>query len=142
MSSLYQFDPATENYNFYQGSTFKRKVSMSVVPASTGIEEPWPFENDSGVREWYIRAQVRETKDSETCLADLTEDNGGIVVYYDDDTSYFYITIDSETSASFPGDSTVYYDVELFKDDGPPQTVLRWMEGTMTVSAEVTRSCS
>jgi hypothetical protein len=50
--------------------------------------------------------------------------------------------INSRQTAELPGDDTVYYDIELYQEgltEEDPEIVHRIMEGTMAISAEVTR---
>lgn len=79
------------------------------------------------------RAQVRSDIDSSDVLLEMTTENGRIVL--GGVSGGIHITIDAATTAAFQWESGVY-DLEILFPDGK---VMRFLEGGVTVSREVTR---
>lgn len=79
------------------------------------------------------RMQIRETIESEDVIADLTTENGGIII--EDEVGQFTIYIAAEETEKFQFESAVY-DLELVSPDGD---VTRILAGDVTLSTEVTR---
>lgn len=79
------------------------------------------------------RMQIRETIESEEVIADLTSENGGIII--GDEPGQFTLYISAEDTAAFSFESAVY-DVELVAADGD---VTRILAGDVSLSLEVTR---
>jgi hypothetical protein len=77
--------------------------------------------------------QIRPSVPSATILADLTTENGGIVV--DGPNGKFTITIAASATTLYTW-STGVYDLEIVSGTG---IVKRLLKGTVTVDPEVTR---
>ena len=82
---------------------------------------------------WTARMQIRPEVGSETVIAELTTENGGITIDPPEGKINLYLS-DVETSA-FSFESAVY-DIELVDQSG---NVYRDIEGKIKLSPEVTR---
>ena len=83
--------------------------------------------------EYTGRMQIRETIDAEEVIAELTSDNGGIIIGPDVGTFTLYMSATETAALDF--DSAVY-DVELQSPNGD---VTRILAGDVTLTREVTR---
>lgn len=117
-------EPTTINITVYQGATFKKEWAI------------YDSEDDSpyNLVGWTARMQIRAKKKSETPMIELTTENGGIVLDTTTDQSTITIYISAEDTASFSSGGV--YDLELIDEY---RNVTRIMEGTVTLSTEVTR---
>lgn len=116
--------PTTINLTIYQGATFQRTWSI------TKEEDGTPYSMAS----WTARMQIRAKKKDTDFLIELTTENDGIVLEntVDDSTITLYIS-PADTAALTSGG---VYDLELVDTSGD---VVRIMEGSVTLSTEVTR---
>lgn len=83
--------------------------------------------------EFVGRMQIRETIDSEEVIAELTSDNGGIIIGHE--PGEFTLYMSAEDTAALDFDSAVY-DLEL---ESPNGDVTRILAGDVTLTREVTR---
>lgn len=116
--------PATIDLTIYQGSTFSQKFQWK-----TG-SPPVPV-NLTG---YSARMQIREKLRSPTPIITLTTENGGIIIT-DPENGIFSLEISAEDTANLNFRSAVY-DLEFVYPSG---VVRRLIEGSVTLSPEVTR---
>jgi len=83
--------------------------------------------------EFTARMQIRETIDAEEVIAELTTENGGIII--GPDPGAFQIHMPATDTAALDFDSAVY-DLELVSPTGD---VTRILAGDVTLTREVTR---
>lgn len=118
--------------NIVQGADIN---DFSVIPT---------FDDDSPVdlSGFDARLQIRSSVDSSSILDELTTDNGRIVIssYVEDGDTFYSIDV------KFPNEDTSsydflkgVYDLEIFKSGSPDTDVDRLLQGSVTVSREVTR---
>ena len=132
---IYQVDPYVYECNARQGDTFYRRLTLTLN------NEAWPWNNDLGVRVWFVRSQIREFKESDDYLADLEEadtlDLSTDCLVVDVATNKVNYCVSSETMKDFPGDVIVYGDLEIYNTE--TGQVLTPVELQITVSTEITR---
>lgn len=123
------------NYNMtcQQGSTFTRLIELEqpdVVADPTGNTfEPFNLAGYSA------RMQVRRTIDSQNFLLELTTQNGSLTINPTEGAeNQIYIDVSASVTASVS--TSGVYDLEIVSPDG---TVSRVLQGTFTLSPEVTR---
>ena len=109
------------NFTIKQGSTFRKPFQW--IAAGTPVD----------MTGWTARMQVRSEVGSETVIAELTTENGGITIEPLEGKINLYLS-DVETSA-FSFEDAVY-DIELVDQAGD---VHRDIEGKIKLSPEVTR---
>lgn len=114
-------EPTTINLTVYQGATFKRTWAV------TSEEDGSPY----NLTAWTARMQIRAKKKSEDYLLNLTTENGGIIIEVTVEES-IYMSPEQTAELSSSG----VYDLELVDPQGE---VIRIMEGSVTLSTEVTR---
>ncbi|MDG9992339.1 hypothetical protein [Acinetobacter ursingii] len=110
------------NLKIEQGATFRQSLDWKangVAINLTGFE---------------ARMQLRQPIDSPTIIHELTTANGGIT-FTDPSTGKFELFISNIDTAGF-NFSTCVYDLEMV---APNTDVTRLIEGTITLSKEVTR---
>lgn len=122
------------NYNMTceQGSTFTRLVAIEqpdLIADPTGET----FENFD-LTGYTARMQVRRTIESSTVLLNLTTENGGLDVMPYEASNEILINVSASVTASIS--TSGVYDIEIISPTG---TVSRILQGTFTVSPEVTR---
>ena len=122
------------NYNMTceQGSTFTRLVAIEqpdLIADPTGET----FENFD-LTGYTARMQVRRTIESSTVLLNLTTENGGLDVMPYEASNEILINVSANVTASIS--TSGVYDIEIISPTG---TVSRILQGTFTVSPEVTR---
>jgi hypothetical protein len=114
-----------KNYTIEQGSTWK-KVWVRLDDA----EEVIPLTG------YTARMQARKSYTSDKVI-DATTENGKISINAASGEVTLLIKA-SETAAI--QDKTLLWDIELVKDEGlSTEDVFRWMQGTLTISKEVTK---
>lgn len=119
--------PFKHNISIYQGATFRKSLAWKSTDENG--QNPVP-NNLSG---WTARMQIRPTVDSSTVLHELTSANGGIALGGALGTIDLFIS--DESTALIRGTRAVY-DLEL---TSPAGDVTRLMQGSVTISPEVTR---
>jgi hypothetical protein len=92
-------------------------------------------ENPVDLTGYTARMQVREKLKATDTILDLTTENHGITITIDSEKTTLTVYADAETTAGITVSKGVY-DLELIDTSGD---VYRLMEGTVTVSKEVTR---
>lgn len=122
----------TYNFTCEQGSTFTRLIEL---------EEPDLLADPTGetfvpinIEGYTARMQIRRTIDSSTTLVSLTTENGGLTVNPADPDNQILISMSDAVTASIS--TSGVYDLEIESPDG---TVSRILQGTVTLSPEVTR---
>jgi hypothetical protein len=110
------------NLTIEQGATF-------ILPVT------WKDANDNPINltGYTARMQVRQYKDSTAALVTATTENNGIVL--GGALGTITITITATATAALPA-IIGFYDLELVSGAG---TVSRLLQGTATISAEVTK---
>jgi hypothetical protein len=117
--------PIRRNLVLYQGATFR--LSLLVRNKTTGA--PVDLTGHTA------RMQVRPTVDSSTVLIEATTANGKIVI--SPLAGSIVVTIPASETNSYATASAVY-DLET-EDSSSPAIVKRRIEGTITLSKQVTR---
>jgi len=122
----------TYNFTCEQGSTFTRLIEL---------EEPDLLADPTGetfvpinIEGYTARMQIRRTIDSSATLVSLTTENGGLTVNPSDPDNQILISMSDAVTASIS--TSGVYDLEIQSPDG---TVSRILQGTVTLSPEVTR---
>lgn len=102
-----------------KGDTFRQAFFEDLgTEDDPGLSQPW-FDTP---REWTLRGQARQTYDSETALATLSEDDGSIAV--DTTTRSFELVIEPLVTWLFPrGDC--WLDIIAIHDSGETRTIAR-----------------
>lgn len=113
--------PGTLNLICPAGSTFDKTFTYRIAGQLVNLTG------------WTARMQVRQKHTADTKLLDLTTSNGGITLGGAAGTVAIYAT-DTQTAALPAG--VWRYDIELINGSGK---VGRFLEGTFTVTPEVTR---
>ena len=116
-------EPTTINLTIYQGATFQRTWSITK-------EDGTPYSMAS----WTARMQIRSKKKDTEFLIELTTENDGIVLENTVDASTITLYISPTNTAALTSGGV--YDLELVDTGGD---VVRIMEGSVTLSTEVTR---
>jgi hypothetical protein len=122
----------TYNFTCEQGSTFTRLVELEepdLVADPTG-ETFVPID----ISNHTARMQVRRTIDSTTFLVYLTTENGGLTINPADADNQIVISMSDDVTASIS--TSGVYDLEI---ESPEGVVSRILQGTFTLSPEVTR---
>jgi hypothetical protein len=114
--------PGTYNLTIYQGATFRQSIIWRNAD-STPID----------LTGYTARMQIRKSVRATTTEADMTTENSGIVISAL--TGEIELNLTAVQTAAIDIQDGVY-DLELIDADG---TVTRLMEGSVTVSPEVTR---
>jgi hypothetical protein len=120
------------NMTCEQGSTFRRSIYIEQPDL---VEDPTgqTFE-DFDLTGYTARMQVRRTIDSDSFLLELTTTNGALTINPSIAINEIYIDVSASVTASVS--TSGVYDIEIIDDGG---VVSRILEGTFTVSPEVTR---
>lgn len=105
-----------------QGTTFRRELVW--------LDESETPVNLSG---YSARMQVRASHKTATTLIELSSGNGRLII--DPTKGKIFMVLSATVTATFPAKQYVY-DLEIESNDGE---VLRLLEGSFTVSPEVTR---
>ncbi len=111
---------------------YKLKLEQGVT-----LRKPftWRAASDPVILTGYkARMQIRPEIDSSAVLAELTTENGGILIEAPT-TGTFVLYLDDVITAALEFDQAVY-DVEMIAPNGD---VTRVMQGVVTLSREVTR---
>lgn len=127
------------NYNITceAGSTFRRMLEIEqpdLVTDPTGQTF-----TDFDLSGYTARMQVRRTIESTAFMLELTTENNGLTINPADEINQIYIDVAASVTASLASNfNTVnaVYDLEIINGDG---VVSRVLQGTFTVSPEVTR---
>lgn len=106
-----------------QGATFIKVLTWKTGSPAMPVD----------VTGYTAHMQIRSSVDTEEVLADLSTENGGIVM--GGDTGSITLTIPATQTAGFTWNGGVY-DLEITSPDG---IVRRLVYGTVTVSKEITR---
>jgi hypothetical protein len=109
------------NINMDQGATFERLITVKNADGSL-----YDFDG------YVARMHIRDEYETDTFLASLTTENGGIILGGQEGTIHLYAT--PEITATLRGDCV--YDLEIITDSGK---VHRLIQGKVRVSREVTR---
>lgn len=118
--------PANIDLTIYQGQTLNKKFKWrtgKTVADSTPVD----------LTGCTARMQVRERLASDTALLELTTENGGIALGGADGTITMQMSAADTTAIEW---RRGVYDLEIEFPDG---TVIRRLQGRVTVSQEVTR---
>lgn len=127
------------NYNITceAGSTFRRTLEIE-QPDLVNDPTGQTYE-DFDLQGYTARMQVRRTIESTAFLLELTTENGGLTINPADEINQIYIDVAASVTASLANNfNTVnaVYDLEIVNGDG---VVSRILQGTFTISPEVTR---
>lgn len=127
------------NYNITceAGSTFRRTIEIE-QPDLANDPTGQTYE-DFDLQGYTARMQVRRTIESTAFLLELTTENGGLTINPADELNQIYIDVAASVTASLANNfNTVnaVYDLEIVNGDG---VVSRILQGTFTISPEVTR---
>ena len=119
----------TVNLTIDQGSTYTHVLTVT-DPAGNKID----------IQAYSVRSQIRKTKKAMTKLLEITAQisdgaNGQITLSLTAAQTAAITCGESKSDAS----SKYYYDVEIYKMDGPLERVYRVVEGSLTMNPEVTR---
>lgn len=117
------------NYNILceQGSTFTRVIAIEEPTVEDpAVYVPYDLTNHTA------RMQVRRTIESTTYIIELTTENGRISL--DETGGVITLSISAEDTSALT--SSGVYDLEIIDSNG---TVSRVIQGTFTLSQEVTR---
>lgn len=109
------------NIKITQGATFRKTFVWNARGAPVDLTG------------WKARMQIRESHESKTVLAELTTENGMIIVTAADGKFQLDIPADMTSVLSF---EDAVFDIELEAPDG---FVKRIVEGKVALSPEVTR---
>ena len=117
-------EPTTKNLTIYQGATYQKS---------------WYLTNTSdgslyNILNWTARMQIRAKKKDSAYLLELTTENGGITLTVTAEYSMITLYISPTDTAALTSGGV--YDLELVDPQGD---VIRIMEGSVTLSTEVTR---
>lgn len=116
--------PGKVNLKIYQGATFRRTIQWKTGTPATPV-------NIAG---WTGRMMIRKKVSDAAPIVSLTTANGGInITNGAQGTFEIYITATATAALTI---TTGVYDLELVSTTGD---VTRLIEGTVTVSPEVTR---
>lgn len=120
--------PSDVEITIYQGATFRHSFTWKSGPTeATAL----PVDLTGAV----ARAQIRETYASATAIANLTTENGGVILGGSAGTVTLYLS--ATATAAFPTPAKpVRWDLEIVWPDGD---VVRLLEGQAMISPEVTR---
>ena len=113
---------ARQNLSIEQGATFRLSLQWAANNAPMDITG------------YVARMQIRSEVASSTVIHELTSENGGII-FEDAATGKIQLYISSNNTAGFNFKRGVY-DLEL---EAPSGDVIRLIEGSVTLSLEVTR---
>lgn len=119
--------PATLNITIYQGSTFTKSFQWSTGTTPTPV-------NITGYK---IRMQLREKLSSPTPIIECTTENGRITIT-DAVAGKFKVEIAAADTAAMIFKSAVY-DIEMVEPGLGPERVKRLIQGSVSLSLEVTR---
>ena len=114
----------TYNFTVIQGSTLQRHF---VWTDSNG--DPWDWTG------WGVRAQIRQPTSNSTVLLDFNTSNGRIVLGGPGIMDWF---IGADITATLSWTKNANWDMEFYSLSDPT-IVDRMLEGTVTLSPEVTR---
>jgi hypothetical protein len=115
--------PAKHNFFVYRGATFSEQIE-------------WKDENGIAIdlTGFTARLHMRDTLEATTPFLTLTTENGGITL---GGAAGTVDLLASATATSAISATSGVYDLELVAGDGV--TVIRLLEGLVTISPEVTR---
>jgi hypothetical protein len=82
------------------------------------------------------RMQIRTRHSAQTAMLEITTDEDGGITFPDPATGKIVIEIPAETTAELKAIKAAVYDLELIEPQGK---VRRVVEGTVTITPEVTR---
>ena len=127
------------NYNITceAGSTFRR--TLEIEQPDLANDPTGQTYEDFDLQGYTARMQVRRTIESTAFLLELTTENGGLTINPADEINQIYIDVAASVTASLASNfNTVnaVYDLEIVNGDG---VVSRILQGTFTISPEVTR---
>jgi hypothetical protein len=116
--------PAKVNIIIYQGSTFQKFFTWKTGDPALPVD----------LTGYIIRSQFRSKLTSEEALIEFTTLNGKILIV-DAPGGHFVLTLSASETTAIEFKSAVY-DIEV---ESPSGYVTRLIEGTVTVSPEITR---
>lgn len=127
------------NYNITceAGSTFRRTIEIEQPDLAT--DPTGQTYTDFNLEGYTARMQVRRTIESTAFLLELTTENGGLTINPAEELNQIYIDVAASVTASLASNfNTVnaVYDLEIVNGD---DVVSRILQGTFTISPEVTR---
>lgn len=114
----------TWNFTIEQGATFDRTLEWK-----DAADVPIPL---AGLT---ARMQIRAKAGDATVLATLTTENGGIVLTDPGQIALHRSALETALLAF----KTAVYDLEIVDPGGPEEVVTRLLQGTVTLSPEVTK---
>lgn len=117
--------PAKQDLEIYQGSTFVKSFQWKTGVRKTPVD----------ITGFSIRMQIRKSLTDTAVEANLTTENGGIVIT-DSPNGKFEIRITSSVTDTFTWTKGVY-DLEMIYPEGEP--VIRLIEGNVVNKLSVTR---
>ena len=135
--------PVKVQLQIYQGATFTKRFGWGSYPyavterngviinQATGRPAPSSDYVAVDLTGWAARMQARRTVGDAVVLFELTTENGGIVL----GNGTIDVKISAQDTATYSWKNGVW-DLELIAPDG---TVTRLLEGSVSVSPEVTR---
>lgn len=113
--------PGKVNLVIYQGATFSKEFVWQLGGVPVDIDDS------------FVVMDIRETIDSETPIITLDTTNGGITTVPVEGKITILITAEDTEVLDF---TRAVYDLEVHQSDG---TVVRLVQGSVTLSKEVTR---
>lgn len=122
----------TYNFTCEQGSTFTRLIELEepdLVADPTG--ETFSPIDISG---YTARMQIRRTLESSSPMISLTTENNRLVINPGDEANQILINLSDDETSTLTTNGV--YDLEI---ESPGGVVSRILQGTVTVSLEVTR---
>ena len=118
--------PAKLKFTIYQGATFRKRLRWSDKATGTPID----------LTGCTARMQVRAETSAPAVLLDLTTENGGITLGGAAGTIDLYVGATATAAINWEGG---VFDLEIIHPGALPDDVTRIVQGTVSVSPEVTR---
>lgn len=115
--------PAQLDLTIYQGATFRKSFTWQTGDPLTAVD----------LTGCTMRMQIRERRDATEVIVELTSENGGITIT--PLTGQFALYLSATATAALAVTKAVY-DLEIVFANGD---VVRFLQGKVTVSPEVTR---
>ena len=118
--------PAKLKFTIYQGATFRKRLTWTNKATGTPLDL-------TGCK---ARMQVRAEVESTEVLLELTTENGGITLGGAAGTIDLYVGATATAAINWEGG---VFDLEIIHPGALPDDVTRIVQGTVSVSPEVTR---
>ena len=118
-------EPQQINLTIYQGSSFKRAWELADTESGS------PINLTGYTAKMQVRGKIKDTDP----IVDLSTENGGITIVMGEDTTTMTVYIPASVTTGILVSKGVY-DLELTDTLGD---IYRLMEGSVTISKEVTR---